>query len=409
MSNLIIPDDLAMLFSEPHAYGAIADRSEVYVNADQPNNITPGTVSYIRLPKAELSDLRGSTLEFQAAPSATGGTYVRFSQPIATVIDRVRVLANSTLLDDEIGFNRIYSMKLMTEDNTEWASSLQITDGVGSTATRNGWAGASPNYQIQLGYIVDLLNRVLPIGYLGNNQITIEIYWSQALYCVECDGTNPTYVVNNLQYHYANINVTDNYKRMLNDKFKAGGVQFSYRAFDNYVGSYTAGTNSTVYTTLPFKHRKALAIMYVAIPTANLTTTSDNDKFITFSNYTAYNSSRLKINNKYIPSDRVLNSWEQFLQTMDAFDVPYKNNSYIANNWLTGQAFIIGQTIAQSPRNVSDDNKIIQGIDISQGNSNCIAEITFGTALSAQQTVFYFCEYYAICSIDSNGVISVTD
>jgi hypothetical protein len=411
MSSLIIPDDLAMLFSDPLAYGGVKERIEVYTFADQPNQITPGQISYIRLPKSELSDLRGSTLEFNATCSATSSTYCRFMQPIAGLINRLRVLANSVLLDDELEYGRIYTLKLMSEDNTEWTGgSLSITDGIASTTVRNGY-GTNTNimYQVNLGYISDILNHVLPIGWLGNNQINIEVYWAQPSYVIETDGTAPTYLINNLMYHYSNINVTDNYKKALNERFATGGIQFSFRSYVNYISSFNAATNGTVYTTLPFKKRKALAIIYYATPTANLTSTTTFDKFITFSNYTNYNSSRLKINNTYVPSDRVLNSYELFLQTCDSLDLPQKNNSYIANNWLSGQAFILGQTIAPSPRNVTEDNKIIQGIDISQGNSNTIAEITFSTALSSLETVYYWCEYYAICSIDSNGILSVSD
>lgn len=408
--SLLIPDDLAMLFREPEMYGAIKERIELYQLADQPNNITAGQISYIRLPRAELSDLRNSILEFNATCSATGGTYCRFMQPIAGTINRVRVLANSTLLDDELEFGRLYTMKLMSLDFNQWTSCLPITEGVGSTAARNANAtNTSIVYQIDLSYACDILGHVVPIGWLGSNQLTIEIYWEQANRCIETDGTNPTYIVNNLQYHYANLNVTENYKEMLNSKFASGGVQFAFRSYENYIGQITGGTNGTVSIALPFKKKKAVTIINGAIPSASVTNTAVNDKYITFSNYNIYGSSRYQINGVYVPADKIQNVYEQFLQTCDAFDLPSKNSSYIANNWLSGQTFIMGQTISQSPRYVTEDNKVIQGIDISSGNSNVVSQITFSGAVPATQTIYYFLEYYAVCSINSQGVISVSE
>jgi hypothetical protein len=408
--SFIIPDDLADLFSNPQAYGGITSRVELYQLADQPNNIAPQQISYIRIPRAELSDFRNSTLEFSATCSATGGTYCRFMQPIAGIINRVRVLANSTLLDDELEFGRAYAMKLMSQDNTEWTGgSLSITDGVASQAIRNGYGpNGSIVYQINLAYISDILGHVLPIGWLGSNQINLEIYWANPVYVIETDGTVPTFVINNLQYHYANLNVTDNYKRMLNEKFKTG-VSFAFRSYDNYIASLGTASAGTVSITLPFKKRKAIAMLLGAVPTGTLTTTTTNDKFITFSNYSVFNSSRYYINSIYIPSDRIQSVYEQFLQTCDALDIPYKNNSYIANNWLSGNAFICGQTLCQSPRNVTEDNKVIQGLDVSTGNSNIVSQITFSAPTAVAETLFYFMEYYAICSIDSQGIISVSE
>lgn len=409
--STMYPYDLgSLVFNDPEEYVGIKERKELYQLADVPNGIFPNQISYIRIPRSEISDFRNSLLEFNATCAATGGTYARFMQPIAGLINRLRVMANSTLLDDCLEFGRIYAQKLMSVDNTDWTTSLTITDGVGSTAVRNANAtnGNIP-YQVDLSFISDILGHVIPIGWLGANQIVIEVYWANANYVIETDGTNPTYVVNNLQFHYANLNVTDSYKQLLNQKFAEGGIQFAFRSYENFITQIQAGSSGTISITLPFKKRRAVAVFATSTPTASLTNTAINDKFITFSNYSIYNSSRYYVNSIYIPQDKIQNTYEQFIQTCDAFDLPLKNSSYIAANWLSGQAFIMGQTLSQSPRYLTEDSKVIQGIDISSGNSNMVAQITFNSAVPALETAFYFLENFKVCTIDGNGVLSVSE
>jgi hypothetical protein len=410
--SVLIPDDLASLFRTPDAYGAIQERIELYQQPETINNVAPGQISYIRIPKGDLSDFRDSVLEFNATCSATGGTYVRFGQPIAQIINRVRIMANSVLLDDELEFGRIYAWELMAMDNTEWGSALTITDGIGSAAYRNSLAAsASVIYSIKLGKVADILNSVVPVGWLGNNQITIECYWqSNPSTVIETDGTAPTYLINNIQFHYANIVPTPTYKKLLNDKFSSGGMQFSFRAFDNYITTYNSSVLGNLYTVLPFKHRKAITIITAWQPTSTIQTTTTNDKYISYSGYTNYASSRFKVNGIFIPSDKIQNTFDLYLHTCDSLDITSYFNSYIANNWVsTNTAFLLGQTIAQNPRSVTEDNRVVQGIDTASGNSNVIFELNLSTALPSMQTAYFYCEYYAICSINSNGNLAVAD
>jgi hypothetical protein len=69
---------------------------------------------------------------------------------------------------------------------------------------------------------------------------------------------------------------------------------------------------------------------------------------------------------------------------------------------------MLGQTIAPNPRNISNDS-IIQGIDISQGNSNCISELTLSSATASNESIYWFCEYFVVCHIDSKGNVSIMD
>jgi hypothetical protein len=410
--SLVIPQDLAKLFDPVMAYGSIQQRAETYQYADVPNNVNPAQISYIRLPRADVIDLRNSTLEFNATCSATGTyTYVRFAQPIVSLINRVRFMANSNLLDDLLEFGRMYTNKLIGEDNTEWASCLTITQGVGSQAVRNSNAtNTTIMYQINIGYLMEIMNCMIPRGWMGANDLILEIYWAQAPYVIESDSNGTvTYVVNNLQFHYANITVTEKYKQMMNEKFAMGGIQWAYKSFDNYIGSFPAASAGTIQTQLPFKKRKATSIIWYAIPTASLTSLSTNDKFITFSNYSIYNSSRFKVNSIYIPNDRILNSYEAFLQTCDALGLEQNNNSYLANNWLSGACFLLGQTVAQSPKVETLNDSIIDGLDISEGNSNVVSEFTVNSAISSAQTTYFWLEYFSICIIDSNGNMSVVN
>lgn len=395
-------------FSDVKKYGGVRERIETYQLAEQQNNISPGSISRIRVPSgADLADFRDSTLEFNATCSSTGGT-PSFSQPIVSLINRLRVLQNSYLCDDQLEYGRRYADELMKLNNTIWTTSLPITLGVANLATRQANATSTTIvYQIPLGFIMDLLNRMFPLGWI-NGQLTIEIYWDQAINVIETSGTAPNYVVNNLQFHYANINCTNEYKQMVSDKLNNGGLNWSFKSYDNYIGQNQAGLTGTSYTTLPFKKTRALSNSFFCIPTANINNPAILDKFITYYNASIYNSARWKVNAQYYPSDRQQNFYESFLSMCEVYDIQYMNESYLAANWLAGTSFQLGQTFTSHPKHLSQD-EYIQGVNVAEGNSNIISEVIYSGTIPALQSVYYFLDYYAVAILNSSGNISIVE
>lgn len=401
--NNVIPRALDY-FSEVEKLAGIQKRIESYIYPETGNNSYGPTNNIIRFRfNAGMLDLRDSFWEFTGTCAATGGTYCRFSQGMSCVINRLRVLVGSNCMIDISNANVLYQLFLLGQDPGFLNSTAAVLMGYTSQTVRNTDAtNANRNYNINLGYICELLNIVWPSDFISD-QICVEIYLEQANRCIETDGTNPTYVINTNQYHYGAFECTEEYLSLVRDKINSGGIMIPYKSYENYVGNVTAGATN-IQVVVPFKRQCLLGITYCARDNTVVSNPAISDKFQTFLNYTSFSSSRLKINDSYWPNDRVNNVYEAYIQNLELWCLEHVLPVQYGTNW--PQYFVISQSVAQDPRHL-DHNDIISGIDTSQSTSTVTAELVLNSpGASVLEEVQYFGYYYGLMYIRPNKSIT---
>jgi hypothetical protein len=402
MFSNVIPKSLNF-FDDIEKLAGVSERQESYLYPETGNNAYGPQQSIIRFRfNAGMLDLRDSQWEFTATCSSTGGTYCRFSNGIFTIVNRVRLLIGSQPVIDTIYFNQIFQLWLLSMDPNFITTTASILWGVGSQATRNSDA-TNPNrfYNLNLSYVCELLGVVWPADFISD-QISLEIYLEDPNRCIETDGTSPTYVVNTNQYHYGVFKCTQDYLELVNKKIASGGIMIPYKAYDNYVSSISSGI-SNIQNVIPFKRQCLLGITYCMRNALTVASPATNDKFLTFVNYPVYNSSRLKINDTYYPNDRVLNTYEAYIQNLEYWCVMHTEPVDYGTSWPT--YFVLSQSISQNPRHI-DINDVISGVDTSMATSTITAELVLNTPGTATNQEFqYYGYFYGVLYIKPNKTI----
>lgn len=401
--NNVIPKSLDF-FSQVEKLAGVQKRTESYIYPETGNNnYGPNQIIRFRF-NAGMLDFRDSMWEFTATCSQTGGTYCRFSQGIACIVNRLVVKVGSNTIIDTIYFNQLYQLFLLSQDPTFLTTSAAVLQGY-TSASQRSTDGSNSNryYNLNLGYICELLAIVWPADFISD-QVTVEIYLEDPNRCLESDGTGGiTYVVNTNQYHYGVFECTEEYLGMVRDKIATDGIMIPYKAYENYVGNIVANATN-IQTVLPFKKQCLLGISYCCRNNANIILPATNDKFQTFLNYSVYNSSRIKINDNYFPTDKVLNTYEAYIQNLEFWDVDHLEPVQFGNNW--SQYFTLSQSITQDPRHL-EQNDIISGIDTSQATSTITAELILNTGgAPALEEVQYFGQFYGMMYIRPNRTIT---
>ena len=391
-------------FSEVEKLAGVQKRIESYIYPETGNNAYGPTNNIIRFRfNAGMLDLRDSFWEFTATTSATGGTYCRFSQGMSCIINRLRILVGSNCMIDTSNANVLYQLFLLGQDPGYLSTTAAVLMGYTNAATRNADA-TNPNryYNINLGYICELLNIVWPADFISD-QVCVEIYLEQASRCIETDGTNPTYVVNTNQYHYGVFECTEEYLALVRDKIANGGIMIPYKAYDNFVGNITASATN-IQTVLPYKRQCLLGVTYCARNNTNVSNPAINDRFQTFLNYSVFSSSRLKINDTYWPNDKVNNVYEAYIQNLELWCLEHQLPVQYGNDWTN--YFVVSQSVTQDPRHL-EHNDIISGIDTSQATSTIMAELILNSpGAPALEEIQYFGYFYGLMYIRPNRSIT---
>ena len=209
INKIGLPESLAL--SEVYKYGGIRSRINNYFSAIPESNYTPGQTIMLQCPM-ELVDFRSHSLEFTVTGTpGTGATFTRFNKDIRSIIQRMVIKFGGKVVYDCQNQNLLFNLFDGTYDFNWEDSCGLIALGTGDATQRNA-DFINPNriYSVQLyGLTPEFLNKVLPLQKL-QVQLTIELTLAAPNVCIECDGTNPSYQVNNVRFHYASLVPDDN-------------------------------------------------------------------------------------------------------------------------------------------------------------------------------------------------------
>lgn len=401
----VITNTYSEVFENLKQLGGVVQCVDTYINPENQSNYNSNTNNIIRFtfPKCDMAVLKESNLQFGATCSATASTYCRFSRGIGTILNRVRVLFGSYLVTDVLNYNLIYTNKLLSQDPTLLTSNMAFFIGWENAVTRDTNAtNVNKKYMLDLGFIADILSKNIPLNNISENLI-IELYFEQANRCLETDGTAPQYTLTNLEYHYMACTMSQEYKNILKSKIDSTGVQIVYKTYDNFQLTLNTG-QTTLYGNIPVRKQLCQDFISMSRNVVDVTTASSNDKFEQYQLYTLYNSMRLKINNTYYPSDRVLNTVDQLNEALNVYSKSLYTPVEFSNNW--SKYFTCAYNFDQDPKNDDDaDKNIMMGLNLADASSSFIYELVLNTGPVSQQQIDVFIGVFNILSISSNKIL----
>ena len=304
----VIPESMKLTTTRR---GMACRRVPVKIRSEQQQYSSNGNkLIRFMLPNDSLYDTRKGFLSFQVALQTTGGTYRRIHSGIFSIIQRLRILANSTEIEDQRDYNRTYAAIWEMTQPIQVTSNIGVpTMGFGSQATRNGLFPSSGSVY---SFVCPLLSGVLNTELLPMDNIqagvVLELYLDDAVNCVETDGTVPIITVSNPEFHMERLEVDPSYRAFLRNKVATQGLNIGFRIWNRFTNALNTGSLQNI--TINTRNASMNGMINFLINSATISDPTVNDKFITWlptptGGTGTLLSSQLKINGRTFPDEPV--------------------------------------------------------------------------------------------------------
>jgi len=392
-----IPAELSADTSMSGPVSAI--RSEIRIPCDQSSITSSSNYGTFKLTSG--SALKFKAFRFKAAFSATGGTYVRCSNGIWTCIRRIRVLAGTKEMVNIENYNLI-SVILNSTGVLNYPSAVGfMTAGMGSPAQRNSLAAGSIYY---IPLTTNFFQNILPIA-LIRDELRIEVYFEEPTKFIETDGTNPSFLMSNMEMIFEEYGFANNaYLSAMQRKLDSDGRLVFKWADCQYNGNTVTG-NGQAAIDIPAKFQLIKMFLSVMRTSGTLQTTTLDDKFETW-NPNGLTQYYFRINNIYIPVQPIENSgvtpldphaYLQMIQTLRGWS-PFNNeliDEILAQNYYTNK-FLVAHNFAAFEDPLS-------GISTVNGASTWIYYLNLTNVVS-QQVVDMFVFFESAMVLGKDGL-----
>jgi hypothetical protein len=375
-------------------------RIEIEVDSDK-QTINPNTQCSFILPQGMLLNGKNRPIRFRGefTFSKTGGSFVRPHNGILSLIRRLRVFVGSVCVSDTDQYGVLSALAHNYRYSQDWFDGNGYLSGYGSQAQRNAFGAASSTW-FEFELLENLFRQNLPV-FKNEARIKVEIHWEDPSKCIETDGTSPSYQITNAQLRCSGLYL-DNPEQV------AAMTRNVVCAFENYrVQQHilTAGlTTSSV--KLNVMLRDCTAIAFCMLNDANLTDPTSNDRLSTFAR-NGLSRAELKINGSLVvftghgqDYSRNDGMWEaKSIWGLSA------NDRSLASTYTAFQTDKFLGAFNLSPV-VKDEVAHEKSQDITIGGGmpldhNCTLELTFASALAAQQSLYVI--YFYNSSVTYEG------
>lgn len=383
------------------SYVGLLARNAAFVSFIPEGPYNAGQIAYVDFPNT-MMDLRKAFLHFTVTGTpGTGSTYNRFNFDIRSIIKRVEVLIGSRVVVDISNFNVLSNMLNNLMDVNLFSTVGQISGGTGSQAQRNA-AFANSTYDVQMYHFnTSFFQSILPLQKLATN-VRLRLTFANANECIETDGTNPTYVVSNLQFHYNVLIPDEKFNSLWDSKIRGDGIHWTYETFSNFqtTNLLANGTNNATQI-LNYKFNSLLGVLMVMRDSANIYNFAANDKLNKY-NYNGLNLFRLRISSQSYPIDPSRSIGDLYFALIETFGISARFPTYGSTNY-GSSSFIAGVPLAKHTLE-NRDGADIGGLATVLGTS-ILCDMGFSSPLDGNNTVDFFSIQHNTITFLPNGSI----
>jgi len=414
MATVVIPKKLNL---SDKMSAANVQRKNVSVQGDK-STYLPGQRTYIDLP-SHPSDLKGSYLVFNAQITTPGGgsTYDRFSWPMGSQIERIRILAGSEVIEtiDEYqvlhgAMANLYSGDLITGQ----ALAALGMEGSYVPATRATNSILDNVYSIKL--FADSLRQFWPLHRI-NSQFRIEITWAQPATCLESDGAAPSYTIHDVLFYYDQLTLPKDISDMIDRDIANGSYELVFSPFQAYSDT-SLGSSTRADLAVPARYETAQKTLVIVRESASISSLIVDNKTTQYStNINTITEAAIKLNNQYFPPDRMPElandasdfHWTLLRRFCDSFDdlsgaKGRAYNTVASTDWKTASRQCIAIDFRQNPH-VSGLKG--NGVVLNEAGATMRVQFALGTGYTAA-IVNTFINFVEVIKILPGGAIIVS-
>ncbi len=393
----------------------------------------PGNTYFrFRLPSDGCWDYSKAQLQADVRVTKVGGTYLRFSNGIWNIFDRMQHLNGGNCVEDRQFTNDCYDFKyLMEQDPLVVQQMGNDLFGIGTTADRDAWAATTKTYSfpLDLGF---LTSGVLPFGHIGmrNGEEVrgLELYHDLQIYLadnstyLETDGTSPVVYLSNIQIFVDKIE-GHAWEYKLCEHVRSGRCSIGWKAIDKYQNPVFQ-----VSQMLKISHR-ARYIDWINTVFVNL----DNQQDMTQPTNRRWNYPKLTLEqyqfkdvplggqNSVYPSEAVDTKGEArrlywmylcWTQAQDAAGFPkYAPNLTLVNfngpDANHGMFTLIGDFRSNRDEEKVLDNSVVNLFSSERQNNDIKLDLRFTSAPSIAWAANHFIQFSVVSLISKSGGISI--
>ena len=245
----------------------------------------------------DFNDLRDSYLTFYAIAPLLTGTYVRFSYPIQSFIQRATVYAGSQCIEDIVDYNVLAG--IFKEASSNQSVIGPQMEGAYTDATRATQTNAGRLYAVRLR--LESLTRIWPCHKLLI-PLRIVLQIGDPTTYMETDGTYTSPTWSEVFYNYHVVQPSAEIDALLDASIKAGTAQIRFHSYDNYQTNSASAASQMLM--LPFKRECINSIVVVNRLQSEVGNVAVTGKFTDqYSCSATLQSAYVKINSYVYPQD----------------------------------------------------------------------------------------------------------
>lgn len=350
-TSLIVPESLR--YVQPKC-GPPGTRKEIRLPAVASSYSTGGdNIVRFFLSSDGLLDFRRGYLsfDFRINTGVGVGTYLRVSQGIWSIFNRLRLVCGGKELEDIREYNLYNSLMFEALQDTEISDVIGPSCyGYATQAQRNVFSSATKTYScpILCGFF---LTGVLPMAFL-KQRLELQLYLEDVSRCIETDYPIGliTMTLSNVYFHTEELKLESSVAREL-EALVNSGVTYPYKKFTHYVQPILNTMNNLV---IPHVGAGIETLIHVMRNGANLSNPIVNDKLLSYvpNNTTDF---QLRINNELYPPEKTLTTtpqaYVQYLRYINKWKLGgvYRNPPSISSDEYNTNRFIIVNQLETYP------------------------------------------------------------
>lgn len=386
-----------------------ARRVPVKIRAEQQQySSSSNKLMRIILPNNAIYDTRSSYLTFDLTITTTGGTYKRLATAVFSAINRLRVLAGATEIEDLRDWNRIYNILWEMINPPDVTANMGTTVmGFGTQFERNLLGSQVTSYACPI-YSGVFNTELLPFQNL-KNQIVLELYIDDPTTFVETDGTNPQITISNLVFNMERLELDKSYSDYIMSYVSTHGLKLGFHTWERYINALTTGVNQNISITQRSSSMNGMLNIFTNSATINDPTT--NDKYLNWLPLTI-STVQAFINGSVYPDEPIdcvyasaFQAFQIYLRWVQKYNANGLNPiaAPLTNFAFTSNRFVQVDDFEAFPE--LDD--VINPFNTLISTSPIIKKLVFSSLIPANYQLDSWIEFFKLICIYADGSIAV--
>lgn len=360
-----------------------------------------------QFPGNTLYDTRNGYLTFDITLAKTGGTYIRVANGIASIINRVRILAGATEIEDIRDYNRIETILREIETPTLVTTNTGVNImGYGTQGQRNALGAVTTSYAMTLASEF-FNNELLPLDNI-ESAIVLELYLEDPTVCIETDGTVPIINFANGQFHSERLELDSSYRSYIKQYISSYGLKMGFFTWERYINQLSGGSQQNVMINHRSSSMNVLLNIFLNNSTINDPTVSD--KFLTWLplNLQTY---QVNMNNRQYPDEPVdlttANKFEAY-QILCRWLMKWRLDGRLAvAPPIAYQNFIVDRFVFLDDFEAYPNDHVINPLNAVSQNTVIIKKLNFNGAIPANTQMDTWVQYFKDVVITKDGKVMI--